>query len=87
MNFYVLQFTGDVFVAMDRTNILTKHDTGNVNPVINNSSWNSVYYKESGLVKRNIELRPASYSLFVAVVRESPGGLTLSEVEVFGYGE
>ncbi|KAF6033512.1 hypothetical protein EB796_008181 [Bugula neritina] len=47
--------------------------------------WNSVYYEESGLAEWNVDIRPASYSLYVAVVRESSGGLTLSEVEVFGY--
>ncbi|KAF6039689.1 hypothetical protein EB796_001999 [Bugula neritina] len=72
---------------MDRINILTKLDTGKVNPVIHNISWTNVYYEERGLVEWNVNIRPASYSRFVAMVRESSGGLTLSEVEVFGYGE
>jgi len=72
---------------MTRINILTKPDTVNVNPVNQRSSWNSVYYKESRLSEWNVDIRPASYSLHVAVVRESYGGLTLSDVEVFGYGE
>jgi len=79
-------FTGNQFVAMNRINILTKPHTGNVNPVKNKNSWNSVYYKGSGLAEFNADIKPASYSLYVAVVRESSGGLTLSEVEVFGYG-
>jgi len=58
-----------------------------VNPVIHKNSWNSVYYEEKRLTEWNDDIRPASYSLYVAVVRESSGGLTLSEVEVFGYGE
>jgi len=83
----VLQFTGSQFVAMTSINILTKSDTGNVNPVNKKSYWKSVYYEESKLSEWNVNIRPASYSLYVAVVRESSGGLTLSEVEVFGYGE
>jgi len=85
--FYVLQFTGSLFVTMTRINILTKPDTGNLNPVNNKNSWKSVYYKGSLLNSWNVDIRPASYSLYVAVVRESSGGLTLSEVEVFGYGK
>jgi len=72
---------------MDSINILTKPDTGNVNPVNNKNYWNSVYYEGSSLSGWNADIRPASYSLHVAVVRESSGGLTLSEVEVYGYGE
>jgi len=72
---------------MTRINILTKPYTGNVNPVNHKSYWNSVYYEESRLSEWNVDIRPASYSVYVAVVRESSGGLTLSEVEVFGYGE
>jgi len=87
MQVLFLQFTGTQFLAMTRINILTKPDTGNVNPVDHKSSWKSVYYEESGLSEWNANIRPASYSLYVAVVRESSGGLTLSEVEVFGYGE
>jgi len=83
----VLQFTGSQFVGMTRINILTKPDSGNVNPVNNKSYWNSVYYEETALAEWNANIRPASYSLYVAVLRESPGGLTLSEVEVYGYGE
>jgi len=83
----VLQFTGSQFVAMDKINILTKLDTVNLNPVNHKNSWNSVYYEEGRLFEWNANIRPASYSLHVAVVRESSGGLTLSEVEVFGYGE
>jgi len=71
---------------MTRINILTKPDNGNVNPANNKNSWNSVY-EGSGLAELKHDIRPASYSLYVAVVRESSGGLTLSEVEVFGYGE
>jgi len=71
---------------MSRINILTKPETGNVNPVDKRSYWNSVYYEESRLSEWKVDIRPASYSLYVAVVRESSGGLTLSEVEVFGYG-
>jgi len=85
--FHVLQFTGSGFVGMRQINILTKPDTGNVNPVNNKRDWNSVYYEERGLAEWNVDIRPASYSLYVAVVRESSGGLTFSEVEVFGYGE
>jgi len=84
---HVLQFAGNVFVRMQSINILTKPDTDNVNPVDDRSYWNSVYYEESGLAEWNVDIRPASYSLYVAVVRESSGGLTLSEVDVFGYGE
>jgi len=80
-------FTGSQFVIMNRINILTKPDTGNAHPVTHKRSWNSVYYEERILVEWNIDIRPASYSLYVAVVRESYGGLTLSEVEVLGYGE
>jgi len=88
MTFYVLlQFTGSSFVSMTRINILTKSDTGNVNPVNHKRYWKSVYYEESGLSEWKVDIRPASYSLYVAVVRESYGGLTLSEVEVLGYGE
>jgi len=73
---------------MNSINILTKPDTGNVHPVNHKSYWNSVYYEESRLSEWNVDIRPAySYSLYVAVVRESSGGLTLSEVEVLGYGE
>jgi len=72
---------------MTSINIQTKPDTGNVNPINHRSYWNSVYYKESRLSIWNVDIRPASYSLYVAVVRESSGGLTLSEVEVFGYGK
>jgi len=72
---------------MTRINILTKPDTGNVHPVNDKSYWRSVYYEERGLAEWNANIRPASYSLYVAVVRESSGGLTLSEVEVFGYGK
>jgi len=72
---------------MRQINILTKPDAGNVNPVNNKSYWKSVLYKNSGLSEWNVDIRPASYSVYVAVVRESSGGLTLSEVEVFGYGE
>jgi len=72
---------------MTKINILTKPDTGNVNPINYKSYWNSVYYEESGLAEWNVDIRPALYSLYVAVVRESSGGLTLSEVEVYGYGE
>jgi len=68
-------------------NILTKPDTGNVNPADDMSSWKSIYYERRFLDEWNVDIRPASYSLYVAVMRESPGGLTLSEVEVFGYGE
>jgi len=87
MQVLFLQFTGNQFLAMTRINILTKNDTGNVNPVNRKSSWTNVYYEERGLVEWTVNIRPASYSRFVAVVRESSGGLTLSEVEVFGYGE
>jgi len=83
----LLQFTGSWFVPMDRINIQTKPDTGNVNPVNYKSYWKSVHYERSGLSEWTANIRPASYSLNVAVVRESSGGLTLSEVEVFGYGE
>jgi len=72
---------------MNSINILTKSDTGNVHPVNYKSYWNSVYYEEGRLSEWNADIRPASYSLYVAVVREFYGGLTLSEVEVFGYGE
>jgi len=72
---------------MDSINILTKPDAGNVNPVNHKSYWNSVYYERSGLSEWNVDIRPASYSLNVAVVRKYSGGLTLSEVEVFGYGK
>jgi len=72
---------------MTGINILTKPDTVNVNPVNQKSSWNSVYYEETGLTEWNADIRPASLCLYVAVVRESSGGLSLSEVEVFGYGE
>jgi len=82
-----LHFTGNQFLAVTRINVLTKPDTGNVNPVNGRGYWNSVYYEGNGLSQWNADIRPASYSLYVAVVRESSGGLTLSEVEVFGYGE
>jgi len=72
---------------MTSIKILTKPDTGNVNPINNKRYWNSVYYDGRDLAEWNVDIRPASYSLYVAVVRESYGGLTLSEVEVFGYGE
>jgi len=58
-----------------------------VNPVNYKSYWYSVHCEESRLSIWNADIRPASYSLYVAVVREDSGGLTLSEVEVFGYGE
>jgi len=72
---------------MNRINILTRSYTGNVNPVNDRNDWKSVYYGSSEYSEWNADIRPASYSLYVAVVRESAGGLTLSEVEVFGYGE
>jgi len=72
---------------MTRIRFLTKPDTGNVHPVNNKSYWNSVYYEGSKLSEWKANIRPASYSLYVAVVRESSGGLTLSEVEVYGYGK
>jgi len=67
---------------MTRIRILTKPDTGNVHPVNYKSYWKSVYYEGNRLSIWNVDIRPASYSLYVAVVRESSGGLTLSEVEV-----
>jgi len=78
---------GNEFALMTRINILTKLEAGNVNPVDDRSYWSSVYYESSRLSEWNADIRPASYSLYVAVVRESSGGLTLAEVEVFGYGE
>jgi len=72
---------------MQKINILTKPDTSNTNPVIDKSYWKSVYYREHLLSKWKADIRPASNSLYVAVVRESSGGLTLSEVEVYGYGK
>jgi len=72
---------------MSQLNILTKPDTGNLNPVNHKNSWKSVYYKRSVVYNWNADIRPASYSRYVAVVRESSGGLTLSEVEVLGFGE
>jgi len=54
----LLRFTGNQFAAMDRINILTKLDTGKVNPVIHNISWTNVYYEERGLVEWNVNIRP-----------------------------
>jgi len=72
---------------MQKIYILTKPDSGNLNPVNDKRDWNSVYYEGSRLSEWNADIRPASYSLYVAVVRESYGGLTLSEVEVYGFGK